>query len=96
MVPDHYGLRERLVRSPEQAPRETRRVLVRTSDGVEIEGLAHIPPGARTLDFLNCPAESFLAITGATIRVSDRVERSEFVAVNKAHITVLRELGDRP
>lgn len=77
----------------DQAQRDLKRAIVRTSDGVEIRGQIHIPPGTRTLDFLNRPNESFIAVTSATIAMSGRVEQADFLAVNKAHITVLREVG---
>jgi hypothetical protein len=82
-------------RSFEQAQRDTKRALVRTSDGVEIRGMIHIPPGTRTLDFMNRSAETFIAVTGATILIGGRMEQANFVAVNKAHITVLRELAEQ-
>ena len=91
---EHRGLRQSLSSGRlDQAQRDLKRAIVRTSDGVEIRGIIHIPPGTRTLDFMNRPAESFIAVTSATISVSGRVEQAEFLAVNKAHITVLRELG---
>src|SRR3954451_16067207 len=93
------NLENRSMRQPlggrgfDQAQRDLKRAIVRTSDGVEIRGSIHIPPGTRTLDFMNRSAESFIAVTGATISASGRVEQADFLAVNKAHITVLRELG---
>jgi hypothetical protein len=91
---EHRGLRQTLSGGRlDQAQRELKRAIVRTSDGVEIRGMIHIPPGTRTLDFMNRPAESFIAITSATIAISGRVEQADFLAVNKAHITVLREMG---
>jgi hypothetical protein len=91
---EHRGLRPSLGGGRmDQAQRDLKRAIVRTSDGVEIRGLIHIPPGTRTLDFMNRGGESFIAITSATLAISGRVEQSEFLAVNKAHITVLRELG---
>jgi hypothetical protein len=90
---EHRGLRQTLSGGRmDQAQRELKRAIVRTSDGVEIRGMIHIPPGTRTLDFMNRPAESFIAITSATIAISGRVEQADFLAVNKAHITVLREM----
>jgi hypothetical protein len=77
----------------DQLQRELKRAIVRTSDGVEIRGLIHIAPGTRTLDFMNRAGESFIAVTSATLSVNGRVEQADFLAVNKAHITVLRELG---
>lgn len=91
---EHRGLRSTLAGGRlDQAQRDLKRAIVRTSDGVEIRGMIHIPPGTRLLDFVNRPAESFIAITSATITVNGRVEQAEFLAVNKAHITVLREVG---
>jgi hypothetical protein len=92
---EHRSLRQSLAGGGrmDQAQRDLKRAIVRTSDGVEIRGLIHIPPGTRTLDFMNRTGESFIAVTGATLVVSGRVEQAEFLAVNKAHITVLRELG---
>ena len=94
---EHRSLRQSLStagRGLDQAQREHKRAIVRTSDGVEIRGTVHIPPGTRTLDFMNRPNESFIAVTQATLVVSGRVEQAEFLAVNKAHITVLRELSN--
>jgi hypothetical protein len=91
---EHRGLRQTLSGGRmDQAQRELKRAIVRTSDGVEIRGMIHLPPGTRTLDFMNRPAESFIAITSATIAISGRLEQADFLAVNKAHITVLREMG---
>ena len=89
------GLRSSLGRSCEQAQRDTKRAIVRTSDGVEIRGSIHIPPGTRTLDFMNRQTDSFIAVTGATILSGGRIEQTTFVAVNKAHITVLREVSEQ-
>ena len=90
---EHRSLRQALGETLDQAQRDLKRAVVRTSDGVEIRGMIHIPPGTRTLDFMNRPGEAFIAVTGATIAVDGRVEQAEFLAVNKSHITVLRELG---
>ena len=91
---EHRNLRQPLGgRSFDQAQRDLKRAIVRTSDGVEVRGLIHLPPGTRTLDFMNRDSESFIAVTGATISINGRVEQADFLAVNKAHITVLRELG---
>jgi hypothetical protein len=91
---EHRGLRQALSGGRlDQAQRELKRAIVRTSDGVEIRGMIHIPPGTRTLDFMNRPAESFIAITSSSISISGRVEQADFLAVNKAHITVLREMA---
>jgi hypothetical protein len=89
------GLRQPFGRSFDQAQRDTKRAIVRTSDGVEIRGSIHIPPGTRTLDFMNRSTENFIAVTGATIVSGGRIEQTSFLAVNKAHITVLRELSDQ-
>ncbi|HEY7065329.1 MAG TPA: hypothetical protein VII06_27880 [Chloroflexota bacterium] len=94
---EHRSLRQSLSaagRGLDQAQRDLKHAIVRTSDGVEIRGMIHIPPGTRTLDFMNRPSESFIAVTQATLVVSGRVEQAEFLAVNKAHITVLRELSN--
>lgn len=95
MTLEHHGLRHALARSPDQARREERHVWLRTAAGVEIEGLIHVPPGLRTLDFLNRPGEAFIAVTMAMVRAEGQVTRSEFVAVNKTHIVVLREAASR-
>ena len=92
---EHRSLRQSLGGAGsrlDQAQRDLKRAIVRTSDGVEIRGMIHIPPGTRTLDFMNRTGEAFSAVTSATIDMSGRVEQAEFLAVNKAHITVLREL----
>jgi hypothetical protein len=90
---EHRSLRPSLGGKLDHSQRELKRAIVRTSDVVEIRGMIHIPPGNRTLDFMNRPGEAFIAITNATIAMSGRVEQAEFLAVNKAHITVLREVG---
>jgi hypothetical protein len=89
------GMRQPFGRSFDQAQRDAKRAIVRTSDGMEIRGLIHIPPGTRTLDFMNRATDNFIAVTSATIIVGGRVEQANFVALNKAHITVLREVAEQ-
>ena len=54
-----------------------------------INGFIHVQPGQRVKDFINNPHEQFLAITDATIRVSNDDANPievEFIAINKTYI----------
>jgi ribonucleotide monophosphatase NagD (HAD superfamily) len=71
--------------------RNATELVLRTLDGMEVRGQAHLPPGTRPIDFLNRDTEPFIAVTNAVITVANKTERAEFVALNKAHIVSLRE-----
>ena len=75
----------------EERPRDLQQVALVMLDGTEITGVLHRAPGTRTLDYLNRQAESFVAMTGATVIRGERTEHVSFVAINKAHIVRLIE-----
>ena len=66
-------------------------LVLRTIDGMEFRGSAHLPRGTRPIDFLNRDSEQFIAITDAVITLNGHTERTPFVVVNKIHIVSLRE-----
>ncbi len=91
---EHRGLRHSLSRpSLDHAARDQKRTVLRLSDGLVVEGLIHVPPGTRPLDFLNRSTEAFIAVTSATVHLGDQVEQVGFLAVNKAHIISVRDLA---
>ena len=68
-------------------PRELQELTLLLVDGSQIRGVLHRPPGTRTLDFLNRQADTFVAVTDASITSSDgRDSQAPFVAVNKSQI----------
>jgi len=78
----------------EERPRDLQHVALVMVDGTEVKGVLHRTPGTRTLDFLNRPAESFVAMTGATVTHADHTEHVPFIAINKAHIIRVIEAAD--
>jgi len=70
----------------EERPRDLQVVALVMLDGTEVKGALHRAPGTRTLDYLNRQAESFVAMTDATVTRAERTEHVAFVAINKAHI----------
>ena len=87
------SLAERAVggRRPEVVDRTATELVMRMLDGMEVRGLAHLPPNMRPIDFLNREAEPFIAVTNAIISVAGTTERADFVALNKNHVVSLRE-----
>ena len=85
-----HGLSARL---PDR-PRDLQDVSLWLIDGTQIEGVLHLAPGTRTLDFLNRQSEGFVAMTDAVLRQGERVEHIAFVAINKQHIIRLVEADD--
>jgi len=91
---EHRGLRHSLSRpSLDHVARDQKRTELRLSDGLVVEGLIHLPPGTRPLDFLNRSTEAFIAVTNATVHLGERVEETAFLAINKAHIICVRDLA---
>jgi uncharacterized protein DUF6812 len=75
-------------------PRDLQEVALHMVDGTEIRGMLHRAHGSRTLDFLNHQAESFVAMTDATLFNGDRAEHVSFIAINKAHVMRVVEASD--
>jgi hypothetical protein len=90
---EHRGLLRPSQSRPslDRADREQKRAVLQLSDGLVIEGLIHIPPGTRPLDFFNRPTDSFIAVTNAVVYAGGQSERTPFIAVNKAHIISVRD-----
>jgi hypothetical protein len=80
----------------EERPRDLQHVAIVMIDGTEIRGVLHRAPGTRTLDYLNRQAESFVAMTDATLSRAERSEHLSFIAINKAHIVRVIEATDAP
>jgi hypothetical protein len=78
-------------RRPDVQERAITVLILRTIDGMEVRGSAHLPRGTRPIDFLNRDAEQFIAITDAVIYFGGQTDKTAFVAVNKNHIVSLRE-----
>ena len=78
--------------SLDHVDRQQKRAVLRLSDGLVVEGILHLPPGVRALDFLNRPTETFVALTEATLHVGGQTEQTPFLAVNKAHIVSVRDI----
>jgi hypothetical protein len=74
--------------------RQAQEVALILVDGTEIRGNLHRAHGTRTLDFLNHQAESFVAMTDATLVSASGSEQVSFVAINKAHIIRVIEAAD--
>ena len=89
---EHRGIRTSAGRPPDQVDGYVRRALLRTVDGMEIKGTIHIPTGLRIMDLLNREIEQYLAVTSAVVSLAGRTEHAAFLAVNKAHIVLVREL----
>jgi ribonucleotide monophosphatase NagD (HAD superfamily) len=87
--------RHSLSRQPQSldhAERQQKRAVLQLSDGLVVEGVIHLPPGTRPLDFLNRASETFIAVTNATITCDGRAEQAPFIAVNKAHVISVRDV----
>ncbi|HLZ28523.1 MAG TPA: hypothetical protein VKV73_14495 [Chloroflexota bacterium] len=78
----------------EERPRDLQGVALVMVDGTEIRGVLHRAPGTRTLDYLNRQAESFVAMTHATITHGERTAQVSFIAINKAHIIRVIEAAE--
>ena len=78
-------------RRPEVVDRAATELVLRMLDGMQVQGLAHLPPNMRPIDFLNREAEPFIAVTNAIISVGGKTERADFIALNKHHVVSLRE-----
>jgi hypothetical protein len=78
----------------EERPRDLQGVALVMLDGTEIHGMLHRAPGTRTLDYLNRQAESFVAMTNATVTLGEHTEEVSFVAINKAHIVRVIEAAE--
>src|SRR5438128_410714 len=72
--------------------RTPRAAIIWALGGLEIRGTVHVPPGLRTMDLLNREAEAFIAVTNATLVLNGGMNRTGFIAVNKAQIVALREM----
>ena len=77
-----------------ERPRDLQEVALLLVDGTLIRGVLHRAHGTRTLDYLNRQAETFVAMTDATLTQDGDVSHVSFVAVNKAHIVRLVEAAD--
>lgn len=87
---ERTGLSARIV----ERPRELQEVALIMVDGTEIRGMLHRAHGTRTLDFLNRQSEAFVAMTDAAVSNHGRTEHVSFIAVNKAHVGRVVEVGD--
>jgi hypothetical protein len=74
-----------------EQPRDVQLVALTMVDGTRIRGLLHRAPGTRTLDYLNRQAETFVAVTDATVANGETSEQVLFVAINKSHIVQVIE-----
>jgi hypothetical protein len=77
-----------------ERPRDRQQVTVILVDGTEIRGVLHRAQGTRTLDYLNCQAEGFVAMTDALLIHNEQAERISFIAINKTHIIRVTEGAD--
>jgi acetyl esterase/lipase len=61
-----------------------------------VHGFVHVKPDQRIKDELNNQGETFLAVTGATLRghLDASPRQVEFVAVNKSHIITVVPVGE--
>lgn len=81
-------------RMPSERTRELQEVALTMIDGTEVRGMLHRAHGSRTLDFLNRQAETFVAMTNATLYREEGAEDVAFIALNKAHIVRVIEAED--
>ncbi len=81
-------------RMGEVRPRSLVPVALTMTDGTLVRGMLHRAQGTRTLDYLNHQAETFVAITDATLERGGDVEEVAFIAINKSHITRVIEAAD--
>lgn len=79
--------------------KEKRRVHILCFDNSSVEGIVHINPGERILDFINDSRENFIAVTEARIDFSKKVssfklswnlEKGSFI-LNKSAIKLIQE-----
>jgi hypothetical protein len=73
-------------RLPTERLRTLQEVALMMIDGTEVRGMLHRAHGTRTLDFLNRPNETFVALTDVTLYRGEDTEMVPFLAVNKAHV----------
>jgi hypothetical protein len=80
--------------------KEKRKVNIFCFDNSSIEGVIHINPGERVLDFINDSRESFIAVTEAKIdfskkissfKLSSKQEMDSFL-LNKSAIKLIQEI----
>jgi hypothetical protein len=69
-----------------ERPRELQEVSLIMIDGTEVRGMLHRMHGSRTVDFLNCQTEDFVAMTEVSLQRGEKMEHLSFIAINKAHV----------
>ena len=82
--------------------KEKRKVSIICQDNLLVEGLVHINPGERVIDFFNDAKESFIAITNADFSnlkeiksfklISEMLKKKNTVILNKSAIKLVEEI----
>ncbi|MDI6606013.1 MAG: hypothetical protein QME65_02580 [Candidatus Omnitrophota bacterium] len=72
--------------------KEKYRVHILCLDGCLINGVIHITPGLRILDFANDKSKSFIAVTAAEICSPQLSVKNQNIILNKSAIQCLLEI----
>lgn len=91
---ERRGVRETADSRFNRVARDTREAALVLSNGAEIRGTVHLPPGGRLLDLFNLQTEAFVAVTNTRVSSASGWQEHPFALVNKRHIVSATELTD--